>query len=99
MTRKWIRYQIEGERGFGLLKHGTIQCFIGDMFGESEPSGVTLALDKARLLSPCEPTKIVAVWNNFHQRAAVEKLELPEFPFYAIKPSSSLSDLRLTSTV
>jgi 2-keto-4-pentenoate hydratase/2-oxohepta-3-ene-1,7-dioic acid hydratase in catechol pathway len=88
MTRKWIRYELEGQRGFGLLRQRTIQCFIGDMFGESKPSGATLELEKVRLLPPCEPTKIVAIWNNFYQRAAVEKLELPESPFYAIKPSS-----------
>lgn len=88
MNRKWLRYEFEGSRGFGLLKQETIQCFDGDMFGESERSGTTLALDKVRLLPPCEPTKIVAMWNNFHQRAALEKLELPVSPFYCIKPSS-----------
>ncbi|RLA43728.1 MAG: 2-hydroxyhepta-2,4-diene-1,7-dioate isomerase [Gammaproteobacteria bacterium] len=88
MTKRWVRYQLEGEQGFGLLSRETIQCFIGDMFGTPKASGVSLASENVRLLPPCKPTKIIAIWNNFHHRAAVEELTLPQFPFYCIKPSS-----------
>lgn len=91
MTKKWVRYQHGDQQGFGLLEQNSIHCRSGDMFGDSEPSGETLALEQVRLLAPCEPSKIVAMWNNFHELAAAQNLELPEFPFYFIKPSSCVS--------
>ena len=46
------------------------------MFGTSKLSGQILALGEVELLAPSEPTKIVALWNNFHALAA--KLQQPE---------------------
>jgi len=85
---KWVRYEHAGQTGFGVLEQGTIHCHDGDMFRSPQPSGATLPLDKVRLLAPCEPGKIVAMWNNFHQLAEAQNWQLPEFPFYFIKPGS-----------
>ncbi len=71
-----------------MLERDTIHCHSGDMFQSPQPNGATLALADVRLLAPCEPTKIVAMWNNFHQLAEAQSWQLPEFPFYFIKPGS-----------
>ena len=46
----------------------------GDMFGAREPTGMVLALAEVQLLTPGAPTKVIALWNNFH--ALGEKLNL-----------------------
>jgi 2-keto-4-pentenoate hydratase/2-oxohepta-3-ene-1,7-dioic acid hydratase in catechol pathway len=91
MTKKWVRYEYDGQQGFGLLETDRVHCHEGDMFEDPQPNGKILALEDVKLLSPCEPSKIVAMWNNFHELAMAQDLELPEFPFYFIKPSSCVS--------
>ncbi len=91
MSLKWVRYQHAGERGFGTLENETIHCRSGDMYGNSQLTGYTLELNEVTLLAPCYPTKIVAMWNNFHELAEAQNLTPPEFPFYFIKPESCVS--------
>ena len=91
MTKKWIRYEQAGTTGFGQLDDNKIHSYQGDMYGESSPTGEVLDLQQVKLLPPCRPSKIVAMWNNFHELAAAQNLERPEFPFYFIKPESCVS--------
>ena len=92
MSVKWVRFQHGNQKGFGQLDdQGHIACHSGDMYGDSRPNGDTLQLQDVTLLSPCQPSKIVAMWNNFHQLAEAQNLEAPEFPFYFIKPASCVS--------
>ena len=91
MSKKWVRYQQGEHQGFGTLQNETIHCCSGDMYGESQPTGETLSLSEVSLLAPCNPTKIVAMWNNFHELAEAQNLTPPEFPFYFIKPQSCVS--------
>lgn len=91
MPQKWVRYQHAGKTGFGLLQQDQIECHSGNMYENPTASGERLALDQVQLLAPCQPSKIVAMWNNFHQLAAAQNLEHPEFPFYFIKPPSCVA--------
>ena len=91
MPEKWVRYQQGARQGFGSLQQDTIHCHSGDMYGQSAPTGETLPLSETTLLAPCQPSKIVALWNNFYQLADAQNLERPEFPFYFIKPPSCVS--------
>lgn len=91
MSTKWIRYQQGDQQGFGKLDDHTIHCYSGDIYGKSHATGETLSLKDVTLLAPCQPTKIVAMWNNFHELAEAQNLTPPEFPFYFIKPESCVS--------
>ena len=91
MSIKWVRYRQSERQGFAKLQDETLHCCSGDMFGVSQPTGETLSLSEVTLLAPCSPTKIVAMWNNFHQLAEAQDLTPPEFPFYFIKPQSCVS--------
>lgn len=87
----WIRYKArDGSIGFGLLENDKIRVHSGDMFDHPLATGATLARDEVTLLSPCQPGKIVALWNNFH--ALAQKLEkaAPSHPLFLIKPSTSV---------
>ena len=55
------------------------------MFGTQRPSGQTLALSDVELLAPAAPSKIVALWNNFHALAAKLNMPEPAEPLYLLK--------------
>ncbi len=85
----WIRFSRQGTSGFGHLDGDSIRVFEGDMFGTSVETGETLPLAGATLLTPCQPTKMVALWNNF--RALAEKLgqAIPPEPLYFLKGNNA----------
>ena len=67
---KWIRFEQGGKTGFGTLEDDTIAVHTGDMFAVAKPTGETLKLSDVQLRTPCDPSKMVCLWNNFHQLAA-----------------------------
>jgi 2-keto-4-pentenoate hydratase/2-oxohepta-3-ene-1,7-dioic acid hydratase in catechol pathway len=85
----WIRFEHEGSVAFGTLDGDTIALYEGDMFAAPTAVGKSLALDDVKVLTPTAPTKMVALWNNFH--ALAEKLDMPEpeEPLYFFKGSNS----------
>lgn len=89
--KSWIRFRLaHGEIGFGVLENYRVAEYEGDMFNEADPNGNILNLDDITLLSPCVPTKVIALWNNF--RALSEKLgkAAPSHPLFLIKPPTSV---------
>ena len=91
MTR-WARFRAaDGVVGFGVLDAGGIRPYTGCMFDRPTPTGSTLADGAFTLLPPCTPTKIVALWNNFHALCAKLGKPAPSHPMYLLKPSSSLA--------
>ncbi|MGQ7791130.1 fumarylacetoacetate hydrolase family protein [Faunimonas sp. B44] len=84
----WLRFETDGREGFGTLGGSEIAVHRGDMFGDPEPTGETLLLDEVRLLTPCAPGKIVALWNNFHALSQKLGVGTPDDPLYLLKASS-----------
>ncbi len=85
----WIRYSQRGEAGFGQLTGDRIRVFEGEMFGTMVESGEIVPLADVNVLTPCQPTKMVALWNNF--RALAEKLgqSIPPEPLYFLKGNNA----------
>jgi 2-keto-4-pentenoate hydratase/2-oxohepta-3-ene-1,7-dioic acid hydratase in catechol pathway len=85
----WIRVQHQGRERFGSVEGETIRLHSGSLFGEHAPSGESLPLADARVLTPVAPSKMVALWNNF--RALAEKLgnPIPPEPLYFLKANNS----------
>jgi len=82
---QWIRFRHHDEIGFGTLENGDINVHTGDMFGAAQPNGQHLALRDVDLLAPSQPSKIIALWNNFHALAAKLKVPEPQEPLYLLK--------------
>ena len=61
------------------------------MFGAARPSGRQLALGDVELLAPTVPSKIVALWNNFHALAAKLNMPEPAEPLYLLKAPTSVT--------
>ena len=85
----WIRYQYQGVIGFGQLAGDLIVIFHGDMFDQPAATGETLTLNAVTVLTPCMPSKMLALWNNF--RALAEKLHqaIPPEPLYFLKGNNA----------
>jgi 2-keto-4-pentenoate hydratase/2-oxohepta-3-ene-1,7-dioic acid hydratase in catechol pathway len=88
----WVRYRHHGAIGFGTLKDGEITVHSGDMFAEPKANGHRLALSEVALLSPTAPSKVIALWNNFHALAAKLNVAEPAEPLYLLKAPSSVTD-------
>jgi 2-keto-4-pentenoate hydratase/2-oxohepta-3-ene-1,7-dioic acid hydratase in catechol pathway len=87
---RWARFRTKTHIGFGVLENGGILEYEGDMFASPRPTGRNLRPDEFTLLSPCTPSKIVALWNNFHALAAKIGKAAPAHPLFFIKSATSV---------
>jgi 2-keto-4-pentenoate hydratase/2-oxohepta-3-ene-1,7-dioic acid hydratase in catechol pathway len=90
MTR-WARFRSnDGRIGFGTFEETHIREYEGDIFGEARPTGRCFAQGEFMLQSPCAPSKVVALWNNFNALAAKLGKAAPTHPLFLIKPGTSV---------
>ncbi len=85
----WMRFDHNGEIGFGTVDGDTITVYTGGMFDHPETKGKTVSLAAVEPLTPTKPGKMLALWNNFYTRAAKQGLDIPPEPLYFMKPESS----------
>ena len=92
MTR-WLRFARDGRIGFGVLEDDRIVEHQGDMFADPAPTGATVPLSEVEVLTPTVPSKMVALWNNFHALARKLESPVPDEPLYFLKaPNSFVPD-------
>ena len=91
MQNRWVRFEHAGKVGFGTLDGARVHEHSGDMFGETKATGSVLALSDLRLLSPSAPSKVIAMWNNFHALASKLNLADPPEPLYFLKSPNSFA--------
>ncbi len=87
----WVRFRHQGRIGFGTLTQSDIAVHDGEMFGDARPNGQQLALSDVELLAPSEPSKVIALWNNFHALAAKLKMPEPPEPLYLLKAPTTVA--------
>ncbi len=86
---QWVRFRADdGHVGFGVLEANFILEHAGDLFSSTRPTGRRLPGEACTLLSPCRPSKIIALWNNFHALAAKLGKSAPSHPLFLIKPGT-----------
>ena len=85
----WIRFEQQGRTGFGVLENDSIKVYSGDMFGSAQPTGAAASLAAVKVLTPTQPSKMVALWNNFHALAAKLGNPVPPEPLYFLKGNNS----------
>jgi len=87
---RWVRFANEGKVGFGILgDDDQIQVYQGNMFENPSKTDATLALGAVKLLMPVEPTKVIALWNNFGALSQKLNLTKPAEPLYLLKAPNS----------
>ncbi len=90
MTR-WIRFNHKDVVAYGTLEGETIRVHEGSPFGANRPTDWMLPLSEVKVLTPCDPTKMVALWNNFRALAAKLGQAIPPEPLYFIKSPSAFA--------
>jgi len=85
----WIRFEHQGRAGFGVVENDSIRVHTGDMFGGAQPTGAIVSLAEVEVLTPTQPSKMVALWNNFHALAAKLGNPEPPEPLYFLKGNNS----------
>jgi 2-keto-4-pentenoate hydratase/2-oxohepta-3-ene-1,7-dioic acid hydratase in catechol pathway len=91
MTTSWIRFAGQG----GQARHARVEgdsavVVDGAPWSGPRETGERLPLAGLALLAPCEPPKIIALWNNFHALAQKLGKAAPAHPLYFIKASTSV---------
>ena len=81
----WLRFEHGGKPGFGTLSDGAITVHDGSMFGGARATAQKLPLASVKLLTPTLPSKMLALWNNYHQLAAKLNQAIPPEPLYLVK--------------
>ncbi len=87
---QWVRFTHQGSASFGTLQGDAVQPHSGSPFdGSATAAGAALPLEGLAWLPPCQPGKIIGLWNNF--RAAAEKngWATPTEPLYFLKSPAS----------
>ena len=84
----WIRFRHSGHTKFGTLEGDTISVFEGNMFENPTKTDETVSIEESEYLTPCKPSKMLGLVNNFHAAAERQGLPIPEEPLYFIKPPS-----------
>lgn len=87
---RFARLLYEDEEYCGIIHGDDITLLEGDIFDYFSETNIHVPLGSAKLLPPCEPTKIVAVGLNYADHAKEMGDKIPKFPALFIKPSSSV---------
>ena len=87
---KLIRYEYQSMACHGVIKGERVWRISGTPFDEWSEQGDSFPLLEVRLLSPCQPSKIVAVGLNYRDHAMELNMEIPQEPILFIKPGTSV---------
>ena len=87
--KTWVRFDQGGKQGFGTLDGDTITVHTGNMFDNPTPTSEKLNQSQVKLLPPCNPSKMILLWNNFHDLAAKLGSPIPAEPLYLLKPGTA----------
>ena len=85
----YLRYQSASGTSYGILEGETVREIKGGLFDNS-PSTTTHPLSQVKLLSPCQPTKIMAVGLNY--KSHLGSRPQPAHPEMFYKPVSALQN-------
>ncbi len=87
----WGRVAVEGRVVFGTVEGKELRVYEGDMFAAAKPTGEVIDVANSQWLTPCVPSKMLALWNNFHAAAEKNALAKPPEPLYFVKTANSFT--------
>ena len=93
---KIVRYQDRTKTEWGVADETAVRQMEGDPFGHFHLTSKTKRLEEVKLLSPCLPSKIVAVGFNYREHAEELKTVPPAEPLIFLKPATSVIEPKET---
>lgn len=86
-----VRFQAAGMPvQYGWVRDDKIGTIMGDVFGKFKRDDAQLKLSQVRMLTPCQPSKIVCVGRNYIEHAKELGNDVPQIPLIFLKPPSSM---------
>ncbi len=92
MAQRYVRVQnLEGKIYYGLLQLSlSVQVLDAPPWLQGQPTDLNLEPDNYQILSPCAPSKIVAVGKNYADHAAEMGTSVPSEPLLFLKPPTAV---------
>jgi 2-keto-4-pentenoate hydratase/2-oxohepta-3-ene-1,7-dioic acid hydratase in catechol pathway len=87
---QYVRYTLGSTASYGILAGSEIRQIRGDLFGGCDETGERSSVAEVKLLSPCQPGKILAVGLNY--RSHLGGRPQPDRPEIFYKPASALQN-------
>jgi 2-keto-4-pentenoate hydratase/2-oxohepta-3-ene-1,7-dioic acid hydratase in catechol pathway len=87
---KIIRYEAESRISWGVIEGDSVREMDGNPFGHFHLISKVKKMGEVKLLSPCLPSKIVALGLNYRDHAQEVKMVIPKEPLIFLKPSTSV---------
>lgn len=88
---KIVRVRLAGDEiAYGAIEPEGIRVHRGTPFVAWEPTEMLVPFDRAQLLAPVFPTKIVGVGRNYAEHAAEFGGSVPEEPVIFLKPATAV---------
>jgi len=87
----WLKFKHNNQSGFGTLENEIISVHEGNMFDKPTQTDQDLNISDVQIMTPCTPTKMLALWNNFHATAEKNNLPMPGHPWYFVKTANSFA--------
>jgi 2-keto-4-pentenoate hydratase/2-oxohepta-3-ene-1,7-dioic acid hydratase in catechol pathway len=84
-----------GAIAYGWVLEGAFQPLHGSPFhgqplNELVAAGPPIALERIRLLAPCQPSKVICIGRNYVEHAAEHGVDVPTEPLIFLKPPSAV---------
>jgi 2-keto-4-pentenoate hydratase/2-oxohepta-3-ene-1,7-dioic acid hydratase in catechol pathway len=86
----FCRYQHDKTISYGTIDGDSVSAITPDPFSRWKKTGESLPLAKVKLLSPCVPTKVVAVGLNYIDHAGELNMDVPDEPIIFLKPAEAV---------
>ena len=83
---KIVRFAVESKVRYGILNGQSIQTIEGKPFRYIKPADRHYQLSEVKLLSPCAPSKIIALGLNYRGHVEEVKIDIPSTPLFFLKP-------------
>ena len=88
---KIARIDYNGRPTYGYVEGDKIYLIEGDIFSEHKKTDISVPFEGAKLLVPCEPTKVVAVGLNYVGHAREMDMQTAAFPVFFLKAQTSIT--------
>lgn len=87
---KFVRFKANGKTAYGILQGDKIHEVQGSIFGKYKKTGRRVSANKAQLLAPVKPGKIIAIGLNY--KSHIGDRPAPTKPEMFIKTATSVQD-------
>ena len=87
---KIVRFAVDNKVKYGIIRGESVQVIEDKPYRYLKLADRYYWLDEVKLLSPCTPSKIVALGLNYHNHAKELNTQLPDAPLIFLKPSTAV---------